>query len=335
MTYNHTNFAYAVGRIRVLETTLLHQNEVERMLGAKDAQEAYRVLNDLDYANHVGDVDNVENFQEVINAGLREVKSLLEKITPDQRILKILWYRYDFHNIRTLIRAKINPMPEQELEDNYLMNLGAYSPHLLQKFIFEDKYGDKIDRNLRQVIKEAESLYQEKDSSFWLDLFLDKKFFALVSQINKKIGSSFVREFLTLSIDIANLKTFFRMNQLEMIDLISEAIIPGGSVPTELFNHDQEKFLEEISSTKYFKTVKSGMEYYQKTGSFLELEKELDNMIVELMQQGRRVAIGAEPLFAYFWAKKNNAQIIRSIMIGKINHVEDQEIRNQMRKLYS
>ena len=71
MSYNKHSYAYAVARIRVLETHLLTKTELERMLGAADATEAYKVLNDLDYANHIGDIEHIENFQEVIEAGLR------------------------------------------------------------------------------------------------------------------------------------------------------------------------------------------------------------------------------------------------------------------------
>ncbi|GAG29441.1 unnamed protein product, partial [marine sediment metagenome] len=43
---------------------------------------------------------------------------------------------------------------------------------------------------------------------------------------------------------------------------------------------------------------------------------------------------GPEALIAYFLAKKNNALIIRMILINKLNAVDPEEIRIRLRKLY-
>ena len=44
-----TDYAYAVGRIRVLETRLLSRGMVERMLEATDVDELFRILSDTAY----------------------------------------------------------------------------------------------------------------------------------------------------------------------------------------------------------------------------------------------------------------------------------------------
>ena len=44
---DNSNYAYIVGRLRALETKMVNQTLLERLLDAKDANEAFRVLNDM------------------------------------------------------------------------------------------------------------------------------------------------------------------------------------------------------------------------------------------------------------------------------------------------
>ena len=97
---NNYDFTYSVGLVRALETLLLNENEVERMLLAKNPQEAFKILNELDYADNKAGIEDPADFQVVIREGLMDIKEILTKVTPDQRILNIIWHRFDFHNIK-------------------------------------------------------------------------------------------------------------------------------------------------------------------------------------------------------------------------------------------
>ena len=68
------------------------KQKLERMVLAKDAKDAYRILNELDYSNYIGDPEKIEQFEKVINSGLKYVKDLIAKITPYSWIFNILWY---------------------------------------------------------------------------------------------------------------------------------------------------------------------------------------------------------------------------------------------------
>jgi V/A-type H+-transporting ATPase subunit C len=340
MITSNTNYAYSVARIRVLETKLLKKNEIERMLGAKDANEAYKVFNDLDYASHVGEISDVTKFQEVINAGLRDIKELLMKIAPYPEVLNILWYRYDFHNIKALIRAKYNKMNEVELENDYLMQIGSYSHNLLQKFIFNAEYGEKIDQRIKEAILEAEKIYQKDQDPFLLDVYLDQQYFKIIRKLVKKINNEFLNDYLKIVIDITNIKVFFRLkiNEKKSND-IEKLLIVGGDIPLSKFfekdNQSYEQFTEGIKFTKYYEAVVAGADYYKSDNSFLTLDKQLDHVVNKLMQKTKIIPFGPEPLVVYFMAKENNAQILRAIMIGKINNVEEQIIRNRLKELYT
>ncbi len=337
MFYNNTDYAYSVGRIRVLETNLLKNNDIERMIGAKNAEEALRVLNDLDYSNHVSDISDVKKFQVVLSAGLKEVKDLLDDITPYKEVMDILWFYYDIHNIKTLIRAKYDHHDENDLEENYFMRLGSYSHNLFEKYIFEGTYKDKIPQDILLIIDEAIKVYENNKDPFKLDLFLDKQYYRRSLSVSKKIKNLFIDEYLRISIDISNIKQFFISYILSKEKKeFSDTMLPGGyiKVGDYLKMGSIEDLLNYSKKTSYAETIKAGYESYSKDNSLLELEKLLDNLVIKHLEQSKIIPFGPEPLYAYFLAKRNNAQIIRSIMISKINNIDENSLRKTLRKLY-
>ena len=76
---NKYDFAYSVALIRTLETLLLNENEVERMMLAKDAMDAFRILNEFDYADNKAGIESPSDFQKVIDEGLMDIKEILTK----------------------------------------------------------------------------------------------------------------------------------------------------------------------------------------------------------------------------------------------------------------
>ncbi|MDK2799758.1 MAG: V/A-type H+/Na+-transporting ATPase subunit [Clostridiales bacterium] len=46
------------------------------------------------------------------------------------------------------------------------------------------------------------------------------------------------------------------------------------------------------------------------------------------------MAFGIEPLVAYLMAKENEIKIVRIIMVGKINNISNEIIRERLREAY-
>lgn len=343
MSHCDTKYAYAVGRIRVLETRLLNKSNVDRMLGANNAEDAFKVLNDLDYASHSTDVSSPADFQDVINIGLQETKDLLEKIAPDPRILDLLWLRFDIHNIKTIIKAKVKELPEETLEDN-VMRFGSLSHNLLQKYIFEGTHKEKLPETLKDAIDQALTLYEEHQNIQEVENYLENQFFTLTKDISKKSKDEFIKEYWRTMVDIKNIKAAIRAKKLgDSVRDINALFAEEGHVSIQTLlqyigtenDAEAESLLTEgIKRTKYIDAVSHGLETYEKESSLLTLEIELDNFLVNYLKQAKRMVFGAGPLFAYFLAKKNNAQIIRAIMVGKLNKIEENRIRKLIRQLY-
>ena len=60
----------------------------------------------------------------------------------------------------------------------------------------------------------------------------------------------------------------------------------------------------------------------------------VDNYIMDLMKSAKMIPFGGEPLLAYIYAKETEIKVIRIIMVGKLNNIAGEVIRERLRDIY-
>ncbi len=342
---NKHDFAYSVGLIRVLETLLLNSNGVERMMFAKNAKESFQILDELDYSNNKAEIQDVQKFQTIIHEGLLEIKEILDKVSPDKEILNILWYKYDFHNIKTLVKAKFGEKSLEKVE-NLLSDLGGIPRKALIEFILEEKHctsfkvNEENEKTIKQGILNTYKLFQKIKNPQIIDINLDKYLIKTINNIAEKSKNEFLINYIKKFIDIYNIKLFCRIKSSNKERKDFElGFIKNGSIPIQkfktAFKASLTDFAETMKNTSYGKILEIGIKQYEEEKSFLFLEKEAENYLTNTIKSAKLIPFGPEPLIAYFLAKENNALIIRMILIHKMNQIDPEEIRERLRDLYS
>ncbi|MDP2624879.1 MAG: V-type ATPase subunit, partial [Candidatus Peregrinibacteria bacterium] len=278
-----TKFAYSSARLRTLESKLLGNMDVERMLGANDAKEAYKILNDLDYANHIGDIEKIEDFQEVIDAGLVDTQNLLIRISPDPRVTDILFLSYDFHNLKTLLKAKLAGKSGEEARKQ-TVQLGRVELERLEKFLEtgssnELKLPESYAKKFQEAVIEGKNAYDKNgEDPRFLDLTIDRILFELLIMIAESTKHPFLKNFVMRWIDLNNLKATLRIKFLKQEEAfleknrILDVVIPGGTIKIDRFERilkaDMNHVTEQLLGTDYRDIVQKGIEAFEKTGSF-------------------------------------------------------------------
>jgi len=345
---NSSTFSYSAARVRALEPKLLDMTEVERMLGAKDAKEAYKILNDLDYASHIGDIEKTEDFQEVIDAGLQDVKDVLDRIVPETQILDILFLPFDFHNLKTVLKGLAGDKGQEEIRQQ-LISLGRVPVPALESFFYEKDHEflplpEEYTEFIRQTIKQAKAFYEKSKDPRIIDLVLDRALYELILKIAEATKNDFIIQFVKKWIDLTNIKGFLRIKLLKQEayfvenNLLDELFIKGGLLPTYKYKDgleiDSGALPNVFKGTDYEEVVSKGVEAYEKFKSFLYLEKYAEEVLINFARSSRYIPVGPEAVVAFFFAKQNNARIIRMIMIGKLRGISDEMLRERLHKLY-
>lgn len=328
-----TNYAFATGKIRFLETKLLDANDIERMIDAPSLDSSFRVLYDTDYADNLSGL-SVEDFEKAILEDLGQLKDLLVKIIPDKDFLKLLLLEYDFFNLKVIFKGKLF---QKEL-NHLLIKLGFFEPADLKKIVLGENKTDEY-QEIKEIIKEADCFFSQQTEPYKIEFFFDKKYFILLQNLAKKTKNRFIINFINFKINLVNLRIFLRLknSSLASPDFLKEALLEGGNITTKEFINLASKELNIVINTLSKKFPDRFSKYFS---DFLErqkfwlLEKKLFEEEIDYLKKAKAIAYGPEVVMAYFYAKRNVNKNVRLIMSGKLNKIDNLILRERVRKLY-
>ena len=327
-------FLYAVTRTRALETKLLDKAKIERLIDAKNAEEVIKVLSETEYAGLISELSSALDYEKMLSMELEKTYAYLREISPSPELAKIFLIKYDIHNLKVLLKSSLLG----EDNDALLINIGTLPIIKLKEMVKEKDFRD-IDSIVADALKIISDQMVEEPNPQLIDLMLDKCLYELMYKLAKQSKSNFLIDFISAQIDIVNLRTFFRIRVMGFgRDYLAKVIFPNGKLDLDFYGRYFEEPLETIAdklwATDYHKAIQEGLESYVKTKSFTKLERLTDDFMLDIAKKGKYVAFGIEPLVGYLMAKENEVKIIRIIMVGKINSIPNDIIRERLRDVY-
>lgn len=327
ITYGH-----AVGRIRILENRLISGERIDRLIEAPDIQEQYRILADTDYSSFLEGMESYKDIESGLEEYLAGVYSFLEEICPKSRIIDFFRLRYDFHNLRVLLKAKYLG---EEVE--YLWSkLGLFDVKQVQSAIEEERLVD-LPVALRKAVWEAEAQFKETEDPQFVDTSLDRELYRELSQIAEFLEDEFLAGLTQVFIDLANSKAFLRAKNLEKsLEFVGQILIEGGTITREsllsLYSQKWEALIEGLKGTPYESLLKQVVSKEGADGALFD--KLADNFVINLVAKKRRVVVGLEPIVGYLLAKENEVKILRIVLVGKLAGLPSPAIEEKVREVY-
>ncbi|MCM8795382.1 MAG: V-type ATPase subunit [Candidatus Omnitrophica bacterium] len=263
--------------------------------------------------------------------------------------ISILNYAFSVGKIRALEKFLISQdifqkAVEANLNDalRIFVEFGRYSEKLL--FI---KDSADLERVLNQESLNLKLLIK--------NLILDKGLFPILELDNLKeileivntYGSSYLVEYFRYVIDMHNLKTFLRLYVTkEPEEKLKMNLVCGGFIKKEDF---LKLYHQQISS------LLRRLEYvYQKTrivdythffaeaikkvfqeNSFIALERAIQDFLIGVLKPAKYITFGPEPVLAYYFAKTNEINLIRMIILAKLNQFPEVLLKERLNSVYA
>ena len=329
------NFTQAVARLRVLETRLLNKVKIERMIDSNSADEVLKILQETEYASLMGNVKRPEDYDILLKEELNRVYSLMYKISPDPVIVDIMSLKYDYHNIKVMLKARALDKDFSHM----LIPVGTVDVEKLKLYITTMEYKE-LNPKMREGILEVEKVYHELKDPQKIDIILDQYMYIDMLARARETEVDFIVDYIKKNVDFSNIKSIIRLKkQQKNVKFLKEIILEGGEVDSgslvRAFDEPLENMAAKFSSSKYGEVVRLGLEEYIKTGKLSDLEKFSENYIMKALKDAKYVTFGPEPVFAYVSAKETEIKIIRIIMVGKLNNVNTDVIRERVRDVYA
>ncbi|NLM11392.1 MAG: V-type ATP synthase subunit C, partial [Clostridiaceae bacterium] len=228
---NQDNYAYATGRIRARELKLLDKSKFDRMLEAPNAKEAYKVLAEVEYGMGTDSTKSVFAFETLLADEMKKTYTLLSEIAPDIEVVEAFKKRYDFFNVKVLLKAELS---NQEVPP-ILIDTGVYDTSEIVRIIRERDY-EELSPIMHEAVLEVYDVFSRTRDPQAIDLILDKALYQEFYKDLKSINNSFVNELADIIVDTTNIKMFIRARTLKKpLSFINKILLDGGKVDKNLY----------------------------------------------------------------------------------------------------
>jgi V/A-type H+-transporting ATPase subunit C len=319
------NYMYAGTRAKTLERMLLSENQKELLMSAKSVDEVQKALYDTYLANFLSASN--EHIFRALSFSIDDAKQTLNTIAPNKRVLDVLWIKYDFHNLKTILKGRSRGLSEEEILE-HCYKTGLVKPTKLINLLDEDKL-NIVNDHLAIAKRQAE----ESTSMIAIDRAMAEGYFHAVYDIAVETNEPFVKKYAVLLIDLYNIKAALRAKHVDGLELV-DVYVKGGS-----FRKDQleskEKILSLLSNFGGEKRWTAAIEHLQKTGHYNRIEKLADDYVTNWLKEESLGVFTPASLFSFFHARKNNAQIVQAITTAKQTGMPEKELRAILRALHA
>ena len=321
-------YIYSTSRVRTLQNELLSGQQLERMVTAKDTREAFAVLSDTFLAPFVAGVE-LSGLPRALRKSVSAGKRLLAEIAPEPEIMNILWYRYDFYNLRVTAKAARVGLSDEEIDE-----LCYYAGSLPPREIISAWRKEKFTSLYGELARAAEEIKDEREPHR-INLSADKHYFAAITAVAKKSGNSFLRDYVSLLVDFYNLRLCLRWPLLaEQIRIAPEKLrIEGGKITfsPNAGSAECEKAFSDLNEELFRAPLKAAL----REKDFSLLEKAIDDYLRDfLVARAEADIFSPAPLFRYFVALRADAALVKTIMAAKESEMSAERLRGLLRKLY-
>lgn len=327
-------FIKAIPRIRVFEKRLLDRTKLERMIDSDSPEEALKILSETEYSALISNIKRVQDYEFVLSSELKRVYNILYEITPIKLLIDLFTLKYDYHNIKVLIKGKALSKDLGEL----LIPVGTVNTDKLQAYMGNEDYRE-LDPIMREAIEKTNEAFKASEDPQTIDIILDSYMFKDMLSKALELKEDFIINYIKTNIDLINIKTLLRAKkQNKDREFLRQVIIGGGKLEKSLFidslTDSVDSFANKISHTDYYDILKQGLEEYSRSGKINTFEKLSENMLMDYVKKAKYVSFGPEPVIAYLSAKEAEIKALRIILVGKLNNVARELIRERLRDIY-
>lgn len=324
-----TDYLAISARIRAMENTLLTRERMERILEARTEEEAVKILEECGYSG-LEDA-TPEGIDASLLAARQEMLRDLGDSLPDQGFLDIFRLKYDYHNVKTLLKARLAGVKAEHI----LMNLGRISPQELTAAM-ESGDLDALPGLLGPAAAEAKEILDTTRDGQLSDIALDRWYYREMEAIAKASGSGFLEGFVRLQIDAANLRALVRTIRMgKNADFLKLVLLEGGHIAAEeLLSVSAEKGsgLAELYAPTVFRAAAESGAAALGGGPLTEFEKRCDDAVSTYLSDARFVPFGEQAVLAYLAARETEYTNLHILLLGRSMGLDPEVIRSRLRE---
>ncbi len=316
-----------------MEKNLLKTDQLRSMTEAKKIDDVFSVLQNAGYGVE-GSQLSIDNFELALKGAEQDLFAEIDELSKEDEIFNIFKYPSDYHNIKVLLKAEALGTERNDI----LVGTGTIKPQEMVRIVNErDK--SSLTEYMAEGLEEAIDTHARTKDPQAIDFILDKYCFMDIARVADESGNKFAKGYVALLIDTLNLKTFMRVKKMgQPWTYFANVFIPGGNVDQRSFvngyDEDIKHAAERFAPFDIGEAATKGIESVIEHGTFTELERMCDNVLMDYVRAAKLKTFGVEPLIAFIVSKQMEIKCLRILLSGKLADMEPEAIRERMRIVY-
>jgi V/A-type H+-transporting ATPase subunit C len=320
-------YAYGTARVHAMKVKLFPKETYAKLL-VMDLPEIARFIEESEYKAEVDELartySGIDLVEFATHLNLARTFTKLMEMTmgePHDLIVEYL-RRWDIWNIKTILRGKTYGASDEEIV-RILVPSGELSREFLQTLVRKPSVEEVIAALKGTVYHDLIKDIDYTESSMKVEDELDKFYYArMVDFVSRIGGSSLYLTVIKMEIDVANLKTLFRLKNAGISgSRVLEYVIPSG-----LYLSDKEietmaeapfdEFVALLSKYRYWSAISDIVT--QRMGSLSKIELRLNKYLNEhVWGISTFNPLTVLPMLGYMLSKDAEVDNIQAIVRGK------------------
>ena len=329
MSAQKEDYLYLSSLLRAREKNMLTRDRAERMLDAPGFEDCAKLLTDSGYEDM--SQMNIKQIEDALAARRAALFRELEGLVPDPAALDLFRMKYDYHNIKVLIKSAA-----MEQEDSALLSESGRIPRETLLRCFRDDRLRDLPGAIGAAAEEARNLLSRSANPQLSDFLLDKAYFAELQEKAEALNSDFARGYVQILADATNLRSAVRILRMgKDIGYLREALVPGGSISEErlISGIAGEGIASVFAGTALAKAAQLGADAVS-GGTLTGFELACDNALNAYLADAKRASFGEACVLAYIAGQESELTAVRMILTGRLAGVPSDTIRERLRDLY-
>ncbi|MGE5593611.1 MAG: V-type ATPase subunit [Betaproteobacteria bacterium] len=326
-------FAYATGRVRVLETKLLDLGRIDRMIDAPDLEAALKVLAEAGYARVQPSEKTHLAIDEITAGEEARLIQLVRETTPEPALVDFITARWDFHNLKAMMKAKLHRVPPEKAVARH----GACDVAVIERAV--DGETRDLPQHLAEALGVAKAAHDLRPVPETIDIAVDREMYRYLLALANSIGIQYLVDLVQTEVDLFNISVYFRSRRMGRDKAFAaEAMVPGGRLnPMRLlasYEQPPEAVGASVTGTGYEALAAQAATALAEGKPLSGLETLSEEIMWERIRRARYMPLGPEPLVGYVFAKLHELKLVRLILVGKLSGVPRENLKERLRDLH-
>ncbi len=318
-------FTSQVAQIRTKENSLLSDQDINGLMQCPTYEDCIQFLLDKGWGPTEHDTP-----EELLSTEREKTWTLMRQLCNDKQMKSFDIFRLstDYHNLKVALKESY----VQKETPNVYKSGGTIPIETFRKAAADNDFV-ALPLTMMRAAEEARDVLFHTGDSQLCDVIVDRAALEAIYKAGKETGNNLLFGYAELKAAAANINIAIRACKANKdIDFLQRAFCECESISTQKLaaatRNGLDSIYEYLETTSYSDAIEAIKE------SPAAFDRWCDNRMMKLIQPQKYNAFTISPLAAYVLAKENEMKSVRMILSGKLNQLDEDQIRERLRDSY-